>query len=177
MPTLHPHTMAPFDCIKGHKTTVSLNEEGFCMSCICLTCQKGDFERSLKCFTCKKINHFKCTQLNPWYLLDYTETGSKYRCTNCTKAHAEKILIDGNKKSREEIQVMLKDIEEYLKEKCTTSQLSPQATASSTSPHHPPPPLSPPYASPNTLNPTQLSPFPSPFPSPISQCIPQHYCR
>ena len=108
--------MPNYDCTKCNETTETLNEDGFCESCLCVRCHKGDFERYIKCVFCKKPTHLKCSLLTPWYILDYTATGTKFKCEDCTKNHAVSILTNTKKKSDAEIQSMLHDIQEYLNE-------------------------------------------------------------
>ena len=156
--------MASFKCKNGHETAEDLNESGFCRSCLCMTCKIGDSERSIRCFTCKKWNHYKCTLLNPWYILNYVETGSQYKCTSCTKDRVVKILADKNK-TQEEIQSLINELEEYLSNDTTlTSPPSPSQT-----------PLPQPANSRASPNPpqTQASRVHPPTPIPPSLSLPQ----
>ena len=122
-------------CVNGHDITENLNEAGLCNSCLCLTCKEGDPERSIRCHNCKKWIHYKCSELNPWYILNFVETGSQYKCISCTKTRVIEILT-GKNKTEEEIMKKINDIEEDLSNDKT---LTAQPPSPSLSPLLPPP--------------------------------------
>ena len=151
--------MTNFKCINGHETTEVLNENGLCNSCTCMTCKIGNSERSIRCHFCKKWNHYKCSLLSPWYILNYKETGSQYKCINCIKDRVIRTLTEKNK-TQEEIKLMINDIENDI-ENCLSND-SPPVPHSSPTPPSLNPSLSPPLPS---SQPAVLHP-PTPIPLP-----------